>query len=102
MDVTEVEGRGAVLICVASGFPAPTITWYRRAVENNSMEMSGTLEPVAMVDGLFAVTSNLTISPINRHDSDLYSCVASNEILGSTRTDVRDFNLSVNCKCKLS
>ena len=102
MDVTEVEGRDAVLTCIASGFPAPAITWYRGAVENNNMELNGTLQPVATVDGYFVVTSKLTISPINRHDSDLYSCVASNEILGSTRIEMRDFNVSVNCKCKLS
>ena len=98
MDITAVEGNDTVFTCTAKGYPAPTITWYRGVMETDHMELTGAEEPIMMMEGFIVVTSVLTISPVTRHDSDVYSCVATNSVLGSVRSDMRVFNLTVNCK----
>ena len=98
--MTVVEGRAAVLTCVARGFPSSTISWYHGSGAARN-ELSGTVEPVTMMDGFFVVSSRLPISPVNRQDSDVYSCVAVNDVLGSTWTEIRNIYLTVNCKCTI-
>ena len=97
--MTVVEENDAVFTCIARGFPTPTITWYRGVMGADNMELTGTEESMTVMDGFIVVTSTLTISPVNRSDSDMYSCVATNNVLGSVRSDMRIFNLTVNCKC---
>ena len=91
-----------VLDCTVKGFPAPTITWNRGDTELTGAEDRITITNAAVSmdnDGFYVVESTLMISPSNRDDSDMYSCVATNTVLGSTRTDTRIFNLTVNCMC---
>ena len=99
VDITVVEGNDTVFTCTARGFPTPTITWYRGVMETERMELTGAEELIMMMEGFIVVTSTLTISSVNRRDSDVYSCVATNSVLGSSRSDMRIFNLTVNCKC---
>ena len=101
IDVTVLEERdNLVLNCTASGLPAPTIQWYRGTrllteAEDRTTIAPGT--PSMDADGLYIVVSTLTISPSGRDDSDTYSCIATNTVLGATRTDTVDFNVTVNC-----
>ena len=98
MDMTVVEGRDTVLTCIARGFPSPMISWYRGSGAAR-IELSGTVEPVTVMDGFFVVSSRLPISLVNRQDTDVYSCVAVNDVFGSTWTEIRNIHLTVNCKC---
>ena len=93
------EENDAVFICTARGFPTPTLTWYRGVMEPDRMELTGAEEPMLIMEGFIVVTSTLTIPSVNRRDSDVYSCVATNTVLGSIRSNMRIFNLTVNCKC---
>lgn len=100
-DVTVLEEReNIVLNCTARGLPAPTIEWYRGTRLLTGAEDRTTITPGATsmdADGLYIVDSTLTISPSDRDDSDTYSCVATNTVLDTTRTDSVDFNVTVNC-----
>lgn len=76
--ITVNESNGITLFCNASGLPKPSITWKRK-----SGEILGSGEV-------------LTISKINRNESGLYFCSASNGVLESALA-----NSSVNVQCKL-
>ena len=101
IDVTVLEERDDIILnCTASGLPSPSIEWYRgtRLLIGTEDRTTITPETTSMnADGLYIVDSTLTISPSDRDDSDTYSCVATNTVLGATRTDSVDFNVTVNC-----
>lgn len=100
-DVAVLEDRDDIVLnCTASGLPAPTIEWYRGTRLLTGAEARTTITPEATVmdaDGRYIIDSTLMISPSDRDDSDTYSCVATNTVLGTTRTDTVDFNVTVNC-----
>ena len=100
-DITVLEQTDDIVLnCTASGLPAPTIAWYRGTTRLTGAEERTTIAPGTSSvdeDGLYIVDSILTISPSNRDDSDMYSCEATNTVLGATRTDTLVFNVTVNC-----
>ena len=74
------EGDPVTFQCVATGYPAPNITWFRgeqqllssidsRIIWSNSSRTQF---------GLITVENNLTISSTTSHDTDVnYKCVAT-------------------------
>ena len=99
-DVTVVEGNDAVFTCTARGSPEPDIVWHRGAMQLTGNELRVTIVPMVSMDsdGFSVVESMLTISPSDRSDSGMYSCMAINTVGGSPRMTQRNFDLIVNCK----
>ncbi len=58
----------------------------------SAMEMSN------VSTGFIDVTSLLNITQVDRVDSGVFRCEASNTILGAPSTDSQSYNLTVNCK----
>uniref|UniRef100_A0A182Q292 Cell adhesion molecule n=1 Tax=Anopheles farauti TaxID=69004 RepID=A0A182Q292_9DIPT len=69
VEVKLLSGETLQLLCQASGTPKPTIQWNR-----------GTA-----MDRVVSQTANLTIPNVALHHSDLYTCVAENELGKSTQ-----------------
>ena len=68
------EGDPVTFQCVATGYPAPNITWFRGEHQLlSSMDSSPRIQ-----FGLITVESNLTISSTTSNDTDdRYRCVAT-------------------------
>ena len=64
----------ATFLCIANGFPTPTIVWYHNGDETTSIEKYD-VRPVTGNDE-FTTTSVLTIYSLENHDSGSVSCVA--------------------------
>ena len=91
------EFQPIAFVCVATGIPAPTISWYRNGVifnetTNNRISISPPIE--TQPNDIFSVLRTLTIDPTRDSDSDTYTCVADN---GNRRmsNDTLDFELFV-------
>ncbi|KFB46823.1 AGAP002268-PA-like protein [Anopheles sinensis] len=69
VEVNLLSGETFQLFCRASGSPTPNIYW------NRGVEM----------DQVVSQTANLTIPDVALHHSDLYTCVAENELGKSTQ-----------------
>ena len=84
-DTTVTEFGTLQLICTATGYPTPSITWLkRRGTELNilsSPRVTSTVSnPKHSVSGLQVVTSVLTIVDLTTTDDGEYVCEASNQI----------------------
>ena len=82
------EGDPMTFQCVATGYPAPNITWFRGEQQLLSSRDSRIIWSNSSQFGLITVESNLTISSTTSSDTDdRYRCVASmyevNEIVFS-------------------
>ncbi|XP_050086783.1 hemicentin-1-like [Anopheles aquasalis] len=66
VEVNLLSGETLQLLCQASGTPEPSIHWNRR-------------------EQMVSATANLTIPQVDLHHSDLYVCVAENELGKSTQ-----------------
>lgn len=92
-------GGTVELTCNATGYPLPVITW----LKNNTVLMPGTTITTSSVvqqdeTGLYQVIANLSINGLILNDTDVYSCVAKNQ-LASFQSDVsRELQLTVLCK----
>ena len=77
------EGDTRTLLCVASGNPGPSYTWYK----NNVKVQEG------------PNNSNYTITSANRYQTGMYRCeaVVTTPTLGPYRAD---YNVSVTVRCK--
>ena len=95
-----VEGNDTVFTCTAQGSPAPDIVWYHGAMQLTGNEPRVTIVPMISMDsdGFSVVESMLIISPSDRSDSGMYSCMANNTVGSSPRMAQRNFDLTVNCK----
>ncbi len=56
------------------------------------------METSNVTTGFIDVTSLLNITQVDRVDSGVFICEASNTILGAPSTDSQSYNLTVNCK----
>uniref|UniRef100_A0A182ND63 Hemicentin-1 n=1 Tax=Anopheles dirus TaxID=7168 RepID=A0A182ND63_9DIPT len=70
VEVNLLSGETLQLLCQANGSPKPNIYWNRGSA----------------LDRIVSQTSNLTIPNVALHHSDLYTCVAENEVGKSTQT----------------
>ena len=84
----------AEFLCMASGFPAPSIQWlYNSESLNDSGIMISTMEV-----NPYQVVSNLTVLVANVSDSGTYTCIATSRIDGSM--DSEDATLTVQGEWK--
>nr|XP_040222077.2 hemicentin-1-like [Anopheles coluzzii] len=70
VEVNLLSGETLQLLCQASGSPEPSIHWNRGSADTTQ---------------LVSQTANLTIPNVALHHSDLYTCVAENELGKSTQ-----------------
>ena len=84
-NVTTTEGDNVTLTCNATGNPVPTISWTKdgSAISSNPRI------------SLSADNKQLTITNVNRTDSEEYRCVADNDFGNETSNAV---TLDVHCK----
>ena len=78
----ENENVVTAFVCIASGIPAPEITWQRSGNpfnENTTSRVTVNPPNINMRDGLFEVTRSLSIRDTMDGDSGNYSCVADNQ-----------------------
>ena len=72
------EGDPVTFQCVATGYPAPNITWFRGEQQLLSSRDSRIIWSNSSQFGLITVESNLTISSTTSSDTDdRYRCVAT-------------------------
>ncbi len=75
--------------------------WYRGSevddIADARLQIS-TTEVLNVTTGFIDVTSLLNITQVDRVDSGVFRCEASNTILGALSTDSQSYNLTVNCK----
>ncbi len=88
--------------CVATGIPAPSITWFRSGEELNSttdprVTFDDPSTPVSVGDGdgemIYEVTHAVSISMSADEDSGMYECRASND--ATPGNDTMEFELIV-------
>ncbi len=94
-DVDVTEGMSASFLCTATGRPRPSITWYRDDT-NDSLLAVNVSDPRVIVTetemGERELVSNLTINDILPSDSDVYHCIAENDV----NSDMSNTSLTVN------
>ncbi len=71
--------------CVATGIPAPSITWFKSGeqLNNSRVTFDDPSTPVSVKDGggemMYEVTRAVSISMSEDEDSGVYECRASND-----------------------
>ena len=93
----------ATFQCVATGIPAPTITWFRGGVElnesNSRVMLNAPSDPTMVMstniagEMVYEVTRTLTLSMSRNEDSGTYQCRATNAAMSGM--DTMDFELIV-------
>ena len=72
--ITLTEGDELTLLCTATGYPAPNISWsFPRGSYSETSNNTVTLD-----NGLQSVESQLVISDISKNDTGFYFCHAIN------------------------
>ena len=95
------EGNQTTLTCTARGSPAPVFVWYMGSEVVDIADarlLISTTDILNVTTGFIDVTSLLNITQVDRVDSGVFRCEASNTILGALSTDSQSYNLTVNCK----
>ncbi len=94
-NVNVTEGMSAPFLCAATGRPPPSITWYRDGT-NDSLLAVNVSDPRVIVTatemGERELISNLTINNVLPSDSNVYRCIAVNDI----GNDMHNATLTVN------
>ena len=90
------EGSDGELVCTASGIPAATIYWEFEGENITSNRITNDFNTFA---DLILTTSRLTISPVQRSDAGMYTCVGINGVGSAASVNSR---VIVNCKCSIS
>ena len=85
------EGQTITLSCVSTGYPPPVVVWKRNGIDlttTNSSVLSTNMGNVT------EVTTNVTLTDVNRGYTDDYTCSATNLLA----TDITIITLIVECK----
>ena len=88
--------------CVATGIPAPSITWFRNGTElSNSRMTLGNLSEATLVEDsagemILQTSHSLDLSMTENGDSGSYECRASNN--ATNGSDTASFELIVQSK----
>ena len=101
VDLIVPEGNPTTLTCTARGSPVPVFVWFRgnKVVDiADARLLISAMEMSSVSTGFIDVTSLLNITQVDRVDSGVFICEASNTILGALSTDSQSYNLTVNCK----
>ena len=89
----------AVFLCTATGFPAPSISWYRVRTDDGETDNYDDMVTVTMnssmllLSGAFEITVEVTLSDTMGSDSGEYLCNATN----TAGSDAALFSLLVQC-----
>ena len=98
------EGNQTTLTCTARGVPAPEFMWYRGSELIDGLDtrlQTSSSEIVNATTGFIYVTSKLNITVVNKSDSGVVRCVATNVVLGVLSSDAQIYSVTVNCKLRL-
>ncbi len=94
-DVDVTERMSAPFLCAATGWPRPSITWYKDGT-NDSLLAVNVSDPRVIVTetemGERELISNLTINDVLPSDSNVYRCIAENDV----DSDMCNATLTVN------
>ena len=93
MNYTVDLDNTATFQCVATGIPAPTITWFRGGVELNSLVMLNAPSISTNAEMVYQVIHTLTLNITEDNDSGTYQCRATNAAMPGI--DTMDFTLIV-------
>ena len=102
MNYTVNMTETAIFQCVATGIPAPSITWFRNGTElsDTRVTLNDPLTPVTVTDNegevVLQVTRTLSLSTSVDGDSGSYECRASND--ATAGEDRESFELVVQSK----
>ena len=105
MNYTVNMTETAIFECVATGIPAPSITWFRNGTElcnrtDPRVTLYDPLPPVTVLDNkgemVLQVTRTLSLSMSEDGDSGSYECRASND--ATPGEDRESFELVVQSK----
>ena len=93
--------NNVTFICVATGVPPPSITWFRNGIELNSTTdprviLSQHSNPVKNEEMVYRVNRTLTLGMSEDRDSGSYECVANNN--ANSVEDNMEFELVVQSK----
>ena len=103
--LTVTEGDQTILTCTARGVPAPEFTWYRGSElisgSDTRLQVSSGTPMSNTTTGYIFVTSELSISAVNRTDTGVFRCETTNIVLGEATTDSQTYSVTVNCKFRL-
>ena len=99
MEYVTNETDPAVFLCTATGFPTPTISWYRVVTDDGETENYDDMVTVTMnnstllLSGVFQVTVEATLFSTMDGDSGEYLCNGTN----TAGSDTALFSLLVQC-----
>ena len=101
MNYTVDMGDVVTFQCVATGIPAPSITWFRNGTElSNSRVTLGDLSESTAMDGdgemILQTSRTLNLSMTQDNDSGSYECRASND--ATPGEDSESFEVIVQSK----
>ena len=92
------QSSPAVFECMATGIPAPTISWLRNdaLLDGPRVSLSNPSSTSVVIEGenVYEVTRTLTLADTVDSDSGTYTCQASNDG-DMTSDDMQDFELVV-------
>ena len=93
--------NNVTFICVATGVPPPSITWFRNGIELNSTTDPRVIlgqhsNPVSDEEMVYTVNRTLTLGMSEDGDSGSYECLASND--ATPAEDNKEFELVVQGK----
>ena len=91
---TITAGSTGIIVCVARGYPVPSLTWSRGGtlLSNNSQSTIYEDQVVETQSGETFVQSILMICSLTQEDAAQYNCSASNNISSTSAS----LNLTVN------
>ena len=101
-DLRVNETMDITISCMATGLPAPTISFWRGSDQlGSSRFMRGIDSAVMLGDGRYQVTAMLILTNATDEDTGTVTCQAINTVeeLNQTMMDIATFNLTVNGMC---
>ena len=97
-EFTVIEESNVSIMCIATGYPPPTIYWYKSDGNSSMRPVSGSeVMSSTGVGNVTTVSVELTLTGAMRVDAGMYTCSASNIV--SNDTDVT-ITLTIQCECK--
>ena len=89
---TITAGWTGIFLCVAYGYPVPSLTWERDGTPLNTQSRSTIYEEQVVENGLTFVQSILEICSLEQEDTAKYNCSAANGLSSASAS----FDLTVN------
>ena len=89
---TITAGWMGIFLCVAYGYPVPSLTWERDGTPLNTQSQSTIYEEQVVENGVTFVQSILEICSLEKEDTAKYNCSATNGISSASAS----FDLTVN------